>query len=96
VEPQKLIVEHSEEGGFRQEIARSGDQSLDQLQALMTQIRQRYPQNAEVTVVPSDEVVYDDVIKVLERLRMSNYRGISLASRARDQAGAAPGAGVSR
>lgn len=91
VEPQRLIVEHSEEGGFRQEIPRGSEESLDQLQALMTQIRGRYPQNNEVTVVPSDEVAYDDVIKVLERLRLSNYRGISLASRAREQARPAGG-----
>jgi biopolymer transport protein ExbD len=78
-----LRVEHSEEGGFRQRIAGTDDRALDTLQALMTQIRRRYPQNEDVLVVPSDEVLYDDVIKVLERLRLANYRGISLGARAR-------------
>lgn len=83
VETDKLIVEHSEENGFRQEIRGTSGQSLDQLQALMTQIRQKYPQNSDVLVVPADAVNYDNVIKVLERLRMSNFTGVSLGSRAR-------------
>jgi biopolymer transport protein ExbD len=84
VEPNRYVVEHSEENGFRQEIAR-GPQALDQLQSVMTQIRQKYTQNRDVTVVPSDEVVYDDLVKVLERLRVANYTGISLANRARGE-----------
>ena len=84
VEPNRYIVEHSEENGFRQEIPK-GPQALDQLQAVMTQIRQKYTQNRDVTVVPSDEVVYDDVVHVLEKLRLANYTGISLANRARGE-----------
>ena len=83
VEPDRLIVEHSEENGFRQEIRGTEGQSLDQLQSLMTQIRQRYAQNSDVLVVPADAVSYDNVVHVLERLRMSNFTGISLGSRAR-------------
>ena len=83
VEPDKLIIEHSEEGGYRQEIAGLRGSALDSLQSVMTQIRQRYPQNVYVLVVPADEISYDDVIHVLERLRMSNYSGISLGTRSR-------------
>ena len=79
-----LRVEHSEENGFRRLIAGTNERSLDQLQALMTEIRQKYPQNEDVLVVPSDEVLYDDVVHVLERLKMANFRGISLGARARD------------
>jgi biopolymer transport protein ExbD len=85
VQPDKFIVEHSEENGFRQEIPR-GPQALDQLQQVMTQIRTKYSQNRDVTVVPADEVVYDDIVHVLERLRMANFSGISLANRARGEA----------
>ena len=80
-----LRVEHSEENGFRRDIRGTSVTSMDSLQALMTQIRTKYPQNADVLVVPSDEVDYDTVVKVLERLRMANYTGISLGARARGQ-----------
>ena len=83
VEPNQLVVEHSEEGGFRQVVPGKGEQSLAQLRALMTQIHEKYPQNSDVLVVPSDEVAYDDVVHVLEQLRLANYRGISLGSKAR-------------
>ena len=81
-----LRVEHSEENGFRQDIRGTDDPALDQLQALMTQIRQKYRQNSDVLVVPSDEVSYNTVVKVLERLRMADFTGISLGARARGQA----------
>jgi biopolymer transport protein ExbD len=80
-----LRVEHSEEGGYRHDIRGMTDASMDTLQAVMTQIRTKYPQNADVLVVPSDEVQYDIVVKVLERLRMARYTGISLGARARGQ-----------
>jgi biopolymer transport protein ExbD len=83
VENSGLLVEHSEEGGFRRELAGMDDATMDQLQALMTDIRQRYPQNADVLVIPGDDVNYENVIRVLERLKMSRYTGISLGTRAR-------------
>ena len=80
-----LRVEHSEENGFRQDIRGTDARALDQLQAVMSGIRTKYPQNADVLVVPSDEVDYDTVIQVLERLRMAQFTGISLGARARGQ-----------
>ena len=84
-----LRVEHSEENGFRKDIRGTNESSMDTLQAVMTQIRTKYPQNADVLVVPSDEVDYDTVVKVLERLRMARYTGISLGARARGQVASA-------
>ena len=83
VEPKKLLVEHSGQGGFRKEIAGVQGAALDTLQAVMTEIRRRYPQNADVLVVPADDVAYDDLIHVLERLRVASYSGISLGNRSR-------------
>jgi biopolymer transport protein ExbD len=80
-----LRVEHSEEGGFRKDIRGMTTASMDTLEAVMRGIRRKYPQNADVLVVPSDEVDYDTVVKVLERLRMAQYTGISLGARARGQ-----------
>jgi hypothetical protein len=88
VENNKLQVEHTGgvQGGalgFRQVINGIDGASLDSLEALMTQIRQQYPANNDVLVVPSDEISYDDVIHVLERLRKAQFANISLGSRAR-------------
>jgi hypothetical protein len=49
----------------------------------MTQIAAQYPQNHDVLVIPSDDVSYDNVIHVLERLKRARYSGISLGTRAR-------------
>lgn len=83
VDRQKLLVEHSGQGGFRKEIAGVQGAALDTLQSVMTEIRRRYPQNADVLVVPADDVPYDDLIHVLERLRVASYAGISLGNRTR-------------
>ncbi|HEX5178577.1 MAG TPA: biopolymer transporter ExbD [Gemmatimonadaceae bacterium] len=79
----ELDVEHSGNGGFRQAIKGLDAAALGTLQALMTQIRQQYPQNKDVLVIPSDDVAYDNIIHVLERLRLAGFTGISLGTRAR-------------
>jgi biopolymer transport protein ExbD len=78
-----LRVEHSEQGGFRRDIPGITAASLDTLEALLNQIRTTYPQNQDILVVPSDEVSYDDVVKVLERARLARYTAIALGARAR-------------
>ena len=88
VENNRLQVEHTggvQNGslGFRQVINGIQGASLDSLESLMVSIRQQYPQNNDVLVVPSDEISYDDVIHVLERLRRAQFANISLGSRAR-------------
>ena len=83
IDRDKLLVEHTGEGGFRKEIAGVQGASLDTLQSVMTEIRRRYPQNADVLVVPADDVAYDDLIHVLERLRIASFSGISLGNRTR-------------
>ena len=83
VDHDKLLVEHTGEGGFRKEIAGVQGASLDTLQSVMTEIRRLYPQNADVLVVPADDVAYDDLIHVLERLRIASFSGISLGNRTR-------------
>ena len=91
-----LLVEHSEQGGFKQEIRGTSGQALDRLQALMQQIHQQYPQNDDVLVVPDDATDYDTVIQVLDRLRAAQYNAISLGSRARNGTVASTSAGEVR
>jgi biopolymer transport protein ExbD len=83
-----MLVEHSEEGGFRKQIPGLGAASLDTLQALMTDIKSKYPQNNDVVVIPNDDVAYDDVIHVLERLKIAKFPNVALSSRARSASGA--------
>lgn len=83
IQSDKLLVEHSEEGGFKREIRGITPESLEQLQTLMADIRARYPQNKDVLVVPSDEISYESVVSVLERVKLAGFSAISLGSRAR-------------
>jgi biopolymer transport protein ExbD len=84
----RVQVEHSE--GLNQPVAGTDDAALDRFEALMKQIRETYPQNRDVTIVPNDDVNYERVIQVLERLRLAGFTGLSLSNRARQVANAAP------
>ena len=99
VSTDRLLVEHSEEGGFRREIIGLDATALDTLQALMVDIKRKYPQNNDVLVIPSDDVAYNDVIHVLERLKIAQYGNVALGTRSRAtpvsaSAGPPAGAGV--
>ena len=100
LESDQIRVEHTGNGaaGFSQTINGYSSASLDSLQALMMQIKSQYPQNSDVLVVPADDISYDDVIHVLERLRIARYSGISLGNRTRAAqiASAGPAAGGGR
>jgi biopolymer transport protein ExbD len=87
-----MLVEHSGGGGFHQRIDGLDDAALDRLQALMTDIRTQYPQNSDVLVIPADDVNYDTIVRVLERLRIARFAGIALGTRER-AASAAPRGG---
>jgi biopolymer transport protein ExbD len=78
-----IEVEHSAEGGFHTRIDSLNGKALDSLQAVMTEIRSRYPSNKDVVVIPSDEVAYDDIVRVLERLKKSRFSGIALGTKSR-------------
>jgi biopolymer transport protein ExbD len=87
----RVQVEHSE--GLNQPIAGIDDAALDRFEAVMRQIRTDFPQNSDVTIVPNDDVSYERVVHVLERLKIAGYTGLSLSNRAR-QVAAAPPAGA--
>jgi biopolymer transport protein ExbD len=80
-----LRVEHS--GGntepFAQNIAGLGDESLAQLQSLLTEIRAQYADNDRIMVVPDDNVSYEDIVHVLERVKLAKFTRIALTSAAR-------------
>jgi biopolymer transport protein ExbD len=82
----RVQVEHSE--GLNQPVAGTDAAALDRLETLMRQIRTEYPQNRDVTIVPNDDVSYERVIQVLERLKLAGFTGLSLSNRARQVADA--------
>jgi biopolymer transport protein TolR len=93
IEGSGLQVEHSD--GLSRRIPSLDGSAMDTLQAMMVQIKQQYPQNNDVLVVPSDEVNYETVVRVFERLRQANFTNLALGNRARllqqQQAAAAAG-----
>jgi biopolymer transport protein ExbD len=84
----RVQVEHSE--GLNEQIAGTDDGALDRFEGLMRQVRTDFPQNKDVTIVPNDDVSYERVVHVLERLKLAGYTGLSLSNRARQVAGNAP------
>jgi biopolymer transport protein ExbD len=78
-----VIIEHTAEGGFHREIRSLEPPALDSLQAVMTDIKAHYPQNDDVLVVPSDDVSYDDLIHVLDRIKLARFGSVALGTRAR-------------
>lgn len=78
-----IVINHSEQGGFRRLIPGMNAGALNQLQMVLTEIKQQYPQNSDVLVIPSDDVNYDNIIQVLERAKLARYTGISLGTRTR-------------
>jgi biopolymer transport protein ExbD len=78
-------VEHS--GGssepFAQEIAGLGEQSLTELESLLTQIKTQYADNDRIMIVPDDNVSYEDIVHVLEKVKLAKFGKIALTSAAR-------------
>ena len=82
----KLSVEHSGGAGgapFKQVINGMSGASLDTLQNVLAQIKQQFPDNNDVLLVPDDAVAYDDIVHVLERIKLARFGGISIGSRER-------------
>lgn len=79
-----LRVEHSGKGQpFLQEIQGTTGASLDSLQNLLAEIKQQFPDNNAVLVVPDDGTSYDDIVHVMERVKLAKFGEISLGNRER-------------
>ena len=92
-----LRVEHS--GGnqpFRKDISGHDQPALNQLRDVLTSVRNSYPDNKDVLVVPDDAVSYDDVVKVLEQARLAKFTNIALGNRARSTQVASSAAAANR
>jgi biopolymer transport protein ExbD len=86
----RVQVEHSE--GLNEQIVGTDEAALERLETLMKQIRTDFPQNKDVTIVPNDDVSYERVVQVLERLKLAGFTGLSLSNRARQASDAQQGA----
>lgn len=78
VTPDGVVVEHSVDGGFRRALGAPRGREVSALAALLGELRRRYPEGRDVRVVPADAVAYDDVVRVLEQLRLSGFSAIAL------------------
>ena len=78
-------IEHSNGGAapFAVNIAGLDSSSLNTLQDSLVSIKSQFPSNDAVMVVPDDDVAYDDIVHVLERIKLAKYPKISLSSAAR-------------
>jgi biopolymer transport protein ExbD len=79
-----IEIEHSAEGGFHRRIDGTEGPALDEFERVMAGIRERYPQNKDVLVLPGDGIDYDRIVHALERLKRARYSGIALGTRARN------------
>ena len=57
--------------------------ALNTLQDTLVSIKSQFPTADQVMVVPDDDVVYDDIVHVLERVKLAKFPKISLTSTAR-------------
>jgi biopolymer transport protein ExbD len=80
-----LTVAHSNGGAppFQRNIAGLTPESLDTLEATLKSVKQQFPDADAAMVVPDDDVAYDDIVHVLERVKVANFRKLSLTSAAR-------------
>jgi biopolymer transport protein ExbD len=59
-------------GGLIQRIDRKGDgQDIKTLAALMVQLKQKYPDQADASVLPEPDTPYDDMVQVMDAVRAS-------------------------
>jgi len=63
--------------------ATTPEASLAALERTLAEVTRELGRPAHVTVVPSDHVVYDDLIRVLDQVRQVKPRSISFGMRAR-------------
>ena len=86
IKPSGLRVEGTAAEGatrFAQEIAGLSEQSLTELRTMLTDIKKQYSNSDQVMVLPDDNVSYDDIVHVLEQVKVANFKKISLSSTAR-------------
>ena len=75
-----LLVEHAAAGGYRRALSGLGAPALDTLAALAAELRRAHPAEREVRVAPAGDVAYDDVVRVLERLRLAGFSALALGA----------------
>jgi len=80
IEADSLVVQHAADGGFRRAVPGVRGAALDTLGALAAALRRAHPQEREARVTPADGVAYEDVVRVLERLRLAGFAELVLGA----------------
>lgn len=73
-----LVVEHASGGGVSRRVAGVRGAALDTLGVLVAALRLAHPAERAARVAPADGVAYEDVIAVLDRLRVAGFSDLAL------------------
>lgn len=83
VDRHQFVVRHGDRQTFIPRLQNRPDDALSALRQALTTLARGLGRPVVVTVVPSDDVSYDDVVHVLEHVHQIAPKAVSLGSRAR-------------
>jgi biopolymer transport protein ExbD len=83
VDRDRFVVRHWRGEMVIRRPAGATDASLATLRRTLEEWARTYGQGVHITVVPSDNVLYDDLIRVLDEVHRVEPRAVSLGARAR-------------
>jgi biopolymer transport protein ExbD len=83
VDRHQFVVRHGDRETLIARLHESDETAFAQLRERLTILARALERPAVVTVVPSDDVSYDDVVHVLEQVQQVAPKAVALGSRAR-------------
>jgi biopolymer transport protein ExbD len=83
VDRHQFVVRHGDRENVIDRPHESEDAAFAQLRQTLTNLSRALGRSAVVTVVPSDDVSYDDVVRVLEQVEQVQPKAVALGSRTR-------------
>lgn len=83
VDRDRFVVRHSNGETTIDRLRAPGDVSVATLYQTLASVTSASGRRTQITVVPSDDVSYDDVVRVLEQAYRVDASGVTLGTRAR-------------
>ena len=83
VDRSQFVVRHRDEESFVPRRTERDEAAFAQLRQSLTRLTEALGRPTVITVVPSDDVSYDDVVRVLEHVEQVKPAAVGLGSRAR-------------
>lgn len=85
-----LTVAHGRDGGLARTLSGPRGAALDTLGAVVAAVRRAHPGERDARVAPEADVAYEDVVAVLERLRIAGFTTLALGAAGGPAAPVAP------